>query len=111
MRTVLIDPVARSFTEVDYNGDYKSIYTHLECDMFDVVYTNLGDVYVDDEGLLKGPTKFFYIEGTPQPLAGRGLVFGPVDEDGNSTEATVSIDELEKKVRFMSAPQVLEMFA
>jgi hypothetical protein len=100
MRTVLIDPVARSFTEVDYNGDYKSIYTHLECDLFDVVYTDLGDVYVDDEGLLKGP-----------PLAGRGLVFGPVDEDGNSTEATVSIDELEKKVRFMSAPQVLEMFA
>lgn len=111
MRTILIDPAKRSFTEVEYNGDFHSIYEHLNCDAFDVVYTDLGDVYVDDEGLLKGPTKFFHIDGTPQPLAGRGLVFGPVDEDGNSTEATISIDELEKKVRFMSAPQVLEMFA
>ena len=111
MRTVLIDPYERSFTEVDYDGDYKSIYKHLGCDTFDVVYTDLGDVFVDDEGLLKGPSKFFYIQGTPQPLAGRGLVFGPVDEDGNSTEATISIDELEKKVRFMSPTQVIEMFA
>lgn len=111
MRTILIDPAERSFTEVDYNGDFHSIYDHLKCDTFDVVFTDLGDVYVDDEGLLKGPTKFFHIDGTPQPLAGRGLVFGPVDEDGNSTEATISIDELEKKVRFMSPSQVLEMFA
>jgi len=111
MRTVLIDPVERSFTEIDYDGNYKSIYTHLGCNLFDVVYTDLGDVYVDDEGLLKGSQQFFYIEGIPSPLAGRGLVFGPADEEGNSTEATVSIDELKKKVRFMSAPQVLEMFA
>jgi hypothetical protein len=111
MRTILIDPVERSFTEVNYDGDFRSIYTHLGCDLFDVVYTDLGDIYVDDEGLLKSPQKFFHIEGLPSPLAGRGLVFGPVDEEGNSTEATVSIDELEKKVRFMSAPQVLEMFA
>jgi hypothetical protein len=111
MRTILIDPYERSFTEVDYDGDYKSIYTHLGCDTFDVVYTDVGDVFVDDEGLLKNPSKFFYIQGTPQPLAGRGLVFGRVDEEGNSTEATVSIDELEKKVRFMSPSQVLDMFA
>jgi hypothetical protein len=111
MRTVLIDPVTRSFTEVEYDGDYKSIYKHLGCDLFDVVYTDMGDIYVDDEGLLKHDQKFFYVEGMPQPLAGRGLVFGPVDEDGNSTEAKISIDQLEKKVRFMSRHQVLEMFA
>lgn len=111
MRTILIDPVERSFTEVDYNGDYKSIYTHIECDTFDIAYSEIGDVYVDDEGLLKAGQKFFWIEGMPQPLAGRGLVFGPVDEEGDSTEATISIDELEKKVRFMDRSAVMEMFS
>lgn len=115
MRTILIDPTERSFTEVEYDGDYKSIYTHLGCDTFDVVYAKEGDIYVDDEGLFKEDQKFFWLEGIPQPLAGRGLVFGPVDEEGNSTEATVSIDELEKKVRFLNRSDlrnaIIEMFS
>jgi hypothetical protein len=111
MRAVLIDPVARSFTEVEYDGDYKSIYKHLECDLFDVVFTEFGDVYVDDEGLLKPDQKFFYLEGMSQPLAGRGLVFGLVDDDGNTTPATVSIEELELNVKFLTPQKVMELFS
>ena len=29
MRAYLIDPVSRSITVVDWDGDYKSIYTHI----------------------------------------------------------------------------------
>jgi hypothetical protein len=109
MRTILIDPVARSFTEVDYNGDWKTISTHLGCHNFDVVFTDVGDVYVDDEGLFQANQSFFVIEGCT-PLAGRGLVFGHVDEEGDSTAATVTIDELVKKVTFMDAKKVMDMF-
>lgn len=110
MRTILIDPVTRSFTEVDYNGDWKTIPTHIGCELFDVVYTDVGDVFVDDEGLLKPNQKFFVIDGST-PLAGRGLVFGPVDDEGDSTPATVTIEELEQKVRFLSAQSILDMFS
>lgn len=109
MRAILIDPVERSFTEVDYDGDYKSIYYHLGCDLFDVVFTEMGDIYVDDEGLLKPNQKFFMVDNI-SPLAGKGLVFGRVDDDGNTTEATVTIKELEKKVKFLDVSTVMGMF-
>ena len=111
MRAILIDPTERSFTKVDYNGDWKTIAPILGCELFDVVYTDFGDVYVDDEGLLKPDQKFFHLRGMPQPLAGRGLVFGPVDEDGDTTPATISIEELELKVKFMTPQKVMEMFS
>jgi len=38
------------------------------------------------------------------------LVFGPCDEAGDSTAATVTIDELKKKVTFMDAKKVMDMF-
>ena len=110
MRAILIDPVARSFTEVDYNGDWKTISKHLGCELFDIVFTELGDVYVDDESLFVPDKKFFMIEGC-QPLAGRGLVFGRVDDEGDTTPATVSIEELEQKVRFLNPQDVWEMFS
>ena len=109
MRTILIDPVAHSFTEVEYNGDWKTISKHIGCDLFDVVFTEIGDVYVDDEGLLKPNQKFFVIDGC-SPLAGCGLVFGRVDEEGDTTPATISIEELEKKVIFMDTKSVMDMF-
>lgn len=111
MRAILIDPTERSLTEVDYNGDWKTISKHLDCELFDVVFTDFGDVYVDDEGLLRQEQKFFMLQGVPYPLAGRGLVFGPVDHDGDTTPATISIEELESKVKFLTPERVKEMFS
>ena len=110
MRAILIDPVTHSFTEVDYNGDWKTISKHLGCELFDIVFTELGDVYIDDEGLFVPNQSFFMIEGCP-PLGGKGLVFGRVDDEGDVTPATVSIEELEQKVKFLNAIGFMEMFA
>jgi len=110
MRALLIDPKNYTITEVDYNGDYKTIYTHLNCELFDVVYFDFGDIYVDDEGLLNNPEHFFVV-GKAQPLAGRGLVFGPVREDGETTPATISIDELKSQVQYMNRFEVMKEFA
>ena len=107
-RAILIDPKERSFTEVEYNGDYKTIYPLLECETFDIAYTDVGDIFVDDEGLINGKDYFFQIKGCPQPLAGRGLLFGPVDDDGESTPATIKIEDLEKIVGFTTRQKLIE---
>jgi hypothetical protein len=53
MRAILLDAKTRTVSEVDYDGDYKSIYGLIGCQCFTVVQLGNGDdLYVDDEGLL-----------------------------------------------------------
>ena len=94
MRAILIDPAKQTVTEVDYDGDYQSIYKLTDCTTFTVpfVLENEDALYVDDEGLW-GATDFFRIEGYPDPLAGRGLILG-TDEDGKSVAAKSDIEDL-----------------
>ena len=110
MRTILINPEDKSFTEIEHDGDYKSIYKHLNCELFDVVRVDDADIYVDDEGLYNN-NYFFMFDGIGQPLAGRGLVFGVVDEEGNDTPCTLSIEDLEKRVSFTTRQKLMaELF-
>lgn len=52
MRALLLDPTAGTVTEVDYDGDYRSIYKLIDCETFTTV--GLDDkgntLFVDDEG-------------------------------------------------------------
>lgn len=101
MKAFLIDPDERSVTEVDYSGDYRQIYTLIGAECFTAAeFNEFGDVvYVDDEGLMKGPTSFFIIEGYPQPLAGKGLVIG-TDEEGDSQAPSTDLEWLQSNVDF-----------
>ena len=96
MRAILIDPAKQTVTEVDYDGDYQSIYKLTDCTTFAVPYAleNEDALYVDDEGLLNGPVNFFTIGGYPEPLAGKCLILG-TDEDGKSVAAKSDIDDLD----------------
>ena len=108
MKTILIDPKERSFTEIEHdNSDYKNISKALDCDLFDVVRLKDCDIYVDDEGLYNSEY-FFIIEGIDQPLAGRGLVFGVVDEEGNDTPCTLNVEDLEKRVQFATRHDLMK---
>lgn len=111
MRAILIDPKERSFTEIDHDtSDYKNIPAALGCDLFDVVRLNDCDIYVDDEGLYNSDY-FFVIDGIHQPLAGRGLVFGVVDDEGNETPCTLNIEDLERRVSFTTRQKLMaELF-
>lgn len=104
MRAILIDPAARTVTEVEHNGDYRDIYRHIECDCFSVVgIDDVDSVFIDDEGLLKDePGPFFALAGYPQPLAGRGLILG-CDEEGETIAARMSLDEARAMVSFPEA--------
>lgn len=102
MRAILIDPIAKTVTEVDYGGKYTDIYKLIDCDTFTVVGIENDDaIYVDDEGLLKDDPKYYFLyQGYAQPLAGKGLVLG-TSEDGDSIEPVHTRDEIERKVRFV----------
>ena len=111
MKAYLINSETKTITPVDYNGDYNTIYTHIGCDLFDVVYANINEhrisVFVDDEGLLKNPQHFFILKGYGQPLAGNGLVLGDVDEEGETLAAPDDLD-LSSVVTFLNLPQAQE---
>lgn len=107
MRAILIDPIARTFTEAEHNGDYKQIYEFLsdplfgvEVDDFNSVRINYDNIlWVDGEGLLKNPRYFMLLRGYSQPLAGRGLILGTNDE-GESVGTTLTIAWCKQNIRF-----------
>jgi len=103
MRAILIDPVARTMTEVDYDGDYKSIYRLIDVDMFEVMQiSDIESVFIDEEGLLKepAPTHYFKIGDDGHPLSGKGLVLG-VNDEGDSIATQLTIDELSTIIQFV----------
>lgn len=108
MRAILIDPVAKTVSEVEYNGDYRQIDVllsdkdnGLNVDCFTVVsIDDDDDIFVDDEGLLKDPKHFFVWKGYGQPLAGRGLILGHRG-DGESIATTLKLDEVRDNVAFV----------
>lgn len=106
----LIDPVKRIVTLVTIRGDYTELYKHLHCQIFTAVQiNNMQDtIYVDDEGLYVDNQLFFYHKNYPsQPLAGYGLVVG-TDEEGESVNPKVTLEETIQAVTFMSRSDVME---
>lgn len=102
MRAILIDPYDHTVTEIIIEGNnLQEIYKILDVQVIDAARIALDDVvYVDDEGLLKGPTNFFAITGeTPNPIAGRGLLVGTTPS-GHDTDPRHSLAQITAQVRF-----------
>ena len=109
MRTLLIDPKNQTITEHEHNGDWQTIAPTIDAHNFDVIFTDYGDIYVDDEGLMNSPEHFWMLDGL-QPIAGKALVFGNTDDEGDSTPAFATAAELREKIRFLTVDDVREMF-
>lgn len=100
LRAVLICPFDKVVREVEVrSGDehfWEDVYKHLSHEKHPVdcatsIHITLTDfLWVDEEGLLKGPTHYFMIGNYPQPLAGRGLVMGIRGSETVSTTLTAS---------------------
>lgn len=106
MRAILIDPKLHIVREVEYTGDYKNIYTHIESDSFDCV--RIGDdadhmIFVDDEGLLNNKVfthGMFRFDGdNPVFLAGLALILAH-DAEGESVAATLSVADVYQRIAF-----------
>lgn len=101
MQAYLIDPFTAMISTVSYSGNWRDISKLIGCDLFDVVTTPEGySLYVDDEGLYVPDQAFFMWEGIDQPLAGKALVMGPVDDEGNTTEIDVPMVDVAMKLRY-----------
>ena len=100
MRAILIDPEAKTITEVDYTGDYKNIYVHIGVDCFTVVRLSPTEtVFIDDEGLYRENQKYVIWKDYYQPLAGKGLILG-IDESGESIATELDLQYVKSMVTF-----------
>jgi hypothetical protein len=115
LNVYLIDPYAKTIEPItiDKSQGLNDYYKYLSCRSFDIVQLNeSNDVYVDDEGLLSIPpmAMFFSWEGSYQPYAGKGIVMGFNDDDGETISASISIEELREKIKFHTLAEVRHMF-
>lgn len=104
----LINPFDCTITEVQYTGNYKNIYEHIQCDCFDVARINEhGDgLFVDDEGLYREDQRFFAHADYPQPLAGLALCLGS-NEEGESVAPHITLEELRSKIEWVMPISVM----
>tara|TARA_R100000541_G_scaffold20379_1_gene30215 strand:+ start:189 stop:662 length:474 start_codon:yes stop_codon:yes gene_type:complete len=98
-KVILIDPfnqtVEMKQVPTDQESfDYKSLLEMMECSLLDVVPLG-GDVimFVDDEGLLKD-NRYFALADVP--YAGRAILAGEADEDGNSQSVPITVDQVQE---------------
>ena len=115
MKAILIDPKAKQVMQIDYNGDYKTIYEHLSFTKeegmtykpraFDIVRTPTGGdgIYVDDEGLyVSAEDKHWYnikYNNQDMMLVNRSLVIG-CDENGDSKDCVSTVEDIKGRIKW-----------
>lgn len=106
MKAILIDVKERQVREVEIENDLDSIYQVMGVDMIEVAtyLPNRDCVYVDEEGLIKGPVEGFFDIGAHQPFAGNGLVVGT--RGGSTVACKSTVDEILNLVSFPTLSEV-----
>ena len=115
MKAILIDPKHRAIMQIDYNGDYKTIYEHLsftnsfgnshKVRTFDIVRTPTGGdgIYVDDEGLYApAEDKHWYnirYNDQDMMLVNRSLVIG-CDDEGDSKDCVSTVEDIKGRIKW-----------
>ena len=99
MRGILINPFDQTIKEVVCTGDFREVYSLIDCTTFDVVMLDVqDDMYIDDEGLLKD-NRYFSWSG--RNFAGKALILGSDHETGDDKETTLTIDEVSNIVEWL----------
>lgn len=110
---ILIDPFQKKVTAVKVDTAYalKSMYGLIGCSMVEVVglirpddiFSDevAEDIWVDEEGLLKGDQRFFKISDLPfghhGVIAGRGLILQS-DKEGGTISTSLSVEEVTPRI-------------
>lgn len=123
MKAIIVDPFTQLVTATEYNGDYKTIMSHIGTGRaFDVVrlyhydgsdslkdHSYVDDhVYIDDEGLYVDDQFFWMHANYPMPLAGRGLILGGTP-DGDSTNVSTELATVTEDIRMIGNRFQLQM--
>jgi hypothetical protein len=112
MRAILVDPAARTVTEVDYCGgdDPRHICALIGAESLDSGRLATFDgvqalAFVDDSGLLRSNACFRF-EGYAHPLAGKALILG-CDRFGNTVACPLTREEVEARIRWVAQAHAL----
>jgi hypothetical protein len=99
MKAILINPQEETITEVEYSGNYKEIYSFIDCRTFDCVrLTDMQDMYIDDEGLLIDNQRYFSIEG--RNYGGKALLLSH-NSEGETTATDWTLQEAKDMVEWL----------
>ena len=111
MKAIQINSENKTVSQVNITTDFNSIYPAIgnECTSFECVtnYKNGDGLYVDEEALLKlnDAKGAFTIEGFQGILIGNGVVIGH-NKDGNTVDCKTTVEEIQKKVKFVDIDEV-----
>lgn len=112
MKAIVIDPDERSINYVERDfADFKEIQKEIFCSCFTVAgYLNGHAVYCDDEGMMNMNLVYTKMSHYPYPLAGR-IVLLKATDDGDSDDATMTLEEVKNEIQFLTVFQVKKQYA
>lgn len=110
MKAIFINARDKRVEQIDINPGLEELYKTLDVRVITVAYSQdpavTDDLIVDDEALLKDISDIpggFWADFYPsQPLLGNALMLGVDPETGESKDCTVTLEEITKRVRFLT---------
>jgi hypothetical protein len=110
MKAIFINARDKRVEQIDINPGLEELYKTLDVRVITVAYSQdpavTDDLIVDDEALLKDVSDLpggFWADFYPsQPLLGNALMLGVDPETGESKDCTVTLEEITKRVRFLT---------
>lgn len=106
VRVIFINSKLREVTEriiKDHLTDlHEMLGGYMECPYIFDSNGQSHSLMVWEEALIQSspPKHWFFFEGWTQPIAGNGVVLA-YDKEGETIDATVSVDEIGKRVMFL----------
>ena len=101
MKAILINPFDQTIKETEYTGDYREIYSLVECRTFDCVrLTPHEDMYIDDEGLLIDNQRYFRMVEIGANYAGKALLLSH-DDEGETKATNWTLQDVKDMVEWL----------
>jgi hypothetical protein len=96
IRGLLIDPIAKTVTEVQASDELPFLYTLLDCRTVEAIrITDRDFLWMDEEGLYAKPAKpFFSFSGQiDRPYCGKALILGFKRDESAATSLPLALVE------------------
>lgn len=101
MKAILINPFDQTIKETEYTGDYREIYSLVECRTFDCVrLTPHEDMYIDDEGLYIDNQRYFRMLEIGANYAGKALLLSH-DDEGETKATNWTLQDVKDMVEWL----------